>query len=300
MTGGGERTKPSPFEYLAPESLEEAVSILAEHADDAKVIAGGQSLIPLLALRLSSPSLLVDLNRISELEYLQDQGGRLEIGAMARHRSVESLSGLAARCPMVAEAVAMIGHVAIRNRGTVGGSLAHADPTAEWGALLLALGGEVEVTGPRGGRTIPAHELFVTHFTTTLEADEILTKVLLPIPKGPRAGSAFLELARRHGDFAVAGAAAVLELTEDGTIAHVRVALIGAGETPVRIRGVEELLQGEGPSDERLRQAAEAVAAEISPPSDVHGSSEDRRHFAQVLTRRALTRALDRAETGSE
>lgn len=296
----GRPTKPSPFEYAAPESLEEAISTLAEHADDAKLIAGGQSLIPLLAFRLSSPGFLVDLNRVSELEYLRDEGARLEIGAMARHRSVESLPALAGRCPMLAEALALIGHVAIRNRGTVGGSLAHADPTAEWGALLLALDGEVEATGPRGVRTISSDEFFITHFTTSLQADEILTKISLPLPNGPRVGSAFLELSRRHGDFAVAGAAAVLELAEDGTVARVRAVLIGARDTPIRIHATEDALLNERPSDERLRHAAEAVVSEIDPPSDVHGSSEDRRHLAQALMRRALMRTRDRAGAGGD
>jgi carbon-monoxide dehydrogenase medium subunit len=294
------RTKPSPFEYAAPETLEEAVSTLAQHADDSKLIAGGQSLVPLLALRLSSPSVLVDLNGVSELEYLRDEGARLEIGAMARHRAVELLPALVGRCPMLAEALALIGHVAIRNRGTVGGSLAHADPTAEWGALLLALDGEVEVTGPRGVRTISSNDFFITHFTTALEADEILTKISLSLPNGPRVGSAFLELSRRHGDFAIAGAAAVLEMAEDGTVARARAALIGARDTPLRARATEDALVNERPSDERLRHAADAVASEIDPPSDVHGSSEDRRHLSHALMRRALMRARDRAEAGGD
>jgi aerobic carbon-monoxide dehydrogenase medium subunit len=293
-------TKPSPFEYAAPESLEEAVSTLSEHADDGKIIAGGQSLIPLMAFRLSSPAVLVDLNRVSELEYLRDEGARLEIGAMARHRSVEAIPTLADRCPMLSEALALIGHVAIRNRGTVGGSLAHADPTAEWGALLLALDGEVEATGPRGVRTISCDEFFITHFTTALQADEIITRISLPLPTGPRVGSAFLELSRRHGDFAVAGAAAVLEMAEDGTVARARAALIGARDTPVRARSTEDALVNERPTDERLRHAAAAVASEIDPPSDVHGSSEDRRHLADVLMRRALMRARDRAGAGGD
>ena len=290
--------KPAPFEYAAPTRLDEAVAALAE-GEDAKVLAGGQSLVPLLAMRLATPALLVDLNRIPGLDEVRFEDGTLEMGAMTRERNVEELPGLAARCPMIAEAVALIGHVAIRNRGTVGGSLAHADPAAEWPALLLALDGEVEATGPAGTRTIGARDLFVTYFTTSLEPTEILTRVRLRLPP-PGAGSAFAEFSRRHGDFALAGAGAVLTLDADGTVADARLALIGVRETAVRAELAEELLRGERPTDEAIRAAAEAVDEALNPVSDVHASAEFRRHLAKVMARRALLAARARARGGGE
>jgi aerobic carbon-monoxide dehydrogenase medium subunit len=274
------------------------VAVLAEHPDEAKIIAGGQSLVPLMALRLSTPKILVDLNRVPGLDYLRDTEEGLEIGALARQAWLERRPGLAGRCPMITEALSLIGHVAIRNRGTVAGSLAHADPAAEWPAVLLALDGDVEATGPLGVRTISSPELFVTHFTTALAPDEVLTKIRLPIPSEGRVGSAFLELARRHGDFAMAGAAAVLKLADDGTVAEARVALFGVKDTAVRARLAEEALKGQRPTDDRLREAAEAIDADIAPTSDLHASSEDRRAMAKVLTRRTLARARERAEAG--
>src|SRR5581483_10916993 len=181
--------KPAPFEYERPESLGEAVGLLAEHGEEAKLLAGGQSLVPLLALRLASPSVLIDLNGVRELDHLRLEGDRLAIGAMTRHRDVEEMAELRTRCPMLVEGVSLIGHVTIRNRGTVGGSLAHADPAAEWPSLVLAL---------EGVRTIPAEEFFETYFTTALAPDEIVSEVRLRIPESPRVGSCFLELARRH------------------------------------------------------------------------------------------------------
>lgn len=290
--------KPAPFEYVAPTSLDEAVAALAG-GGDAKVLAGGQSLVPLLAMRLATPRLLVDLNRIPGLDEVRLEDGTLELGAMTRERTVEELPGLAARCPMVAEAVAAIGHVAIRNRGTVGGSLAHADPAAEWPALLLALDGEVEATGPAGTRTIAGRDLFVTYFTTSLEPTEILTRVRLRLPP-LGAGSAFVEFSRRHGDFALAGAGAMLALGPDGTVAEARVALIGVRDTAVRAERAEELLSGERPTDEAIRAAAEAVDEVLNPVSDVHASAGFRRHLAKVMARRALLAARARARGGGD
>jgi carbon-monoxide dehydrogenase medium subunit len=291
--------KPAPFEYAAPERLEEAVGLLAEHGEEAKVLAGGQSLLPLLAMRLATPALLVDLNRIRGLDEVRIEDGTLTIGALARERAVEELPGLADRAPIVAEAVALIGHVAIRNRGTVGGSIAHADPAAEWPALLLALDGEVEVVGPGGPRTIPAPELFETYFTTSLQPTEVIREVRVRLP-GPGAGSAFVEFARRHGDFALAGAGAVLELAPDGAVADVRVALIGVRDTAVRSGAAEAVLRGERPTDEAIRAAAAAVDADVAPLSDVHASAEFRRHLASVMARRALLAARARAGGGGE
>jgi len=285
--------KPAPFDYAAPRTLEEAVALLAEHGDEAKVIAGGQSLVPLLAFRLAAPGLLVDLNRVPELAGLRLEGDTLVAGAITRHRDVESLPGLTERCAMLADGVSVIGHVAIRNRGTVGGSVAHADPAAEWPSLLLALDGEVEARGPAGTRTIAAADLFETYFTTTLRPDEILTQVRLRLPNG-RVGSAYLELARRHGDFAIAGAGALLRLDGGGRIDDARVVLIGVADRAVRSNAAEGVLRGAEPGPEAFAEAAEAIDGEIDPVSDLHGSAEYRRIVATVLVRRALARALER------
>jgi carbon-monoxide dehydrogenase medium subunit len=291
--------KPAPFRYEAPTSLDDAVGLLARHGDEAKVLAGGQSLTPLLAFRLAAPSVLIDLNGVRELEHVRLEGDTLVLGALARHRTVEDMAELRTRCPMLAEGVSVIGHVAIRNRGTVGGSLAHADPAAEWPSLVLALDGEIDAQGPNGTRTIPAAGFFESYFTTTLAPDEIVREVRLHLPDGGRTGSTYLELARRHGDFALAGVGALLALGGDGTISDARVVLIGVRDTAVRSRAAEGVLRGTAPSEELFAEAAEAVDGEIDPVSDIHGSSGYRRHLAKVLVRRALGRARERAERGA-
>jgi aerobic carbon-monoxide dehydrogenase medium subunit len=287
--------KPAPFDYFAPESVEEVASLLSEHGDEAKILAGGQSLIPLLALRLASPTVIVDINRVNSLDYLRDGDGVLHVGALARHRAVERLEGLAERCPMLADAVGVVGHVAIRNRGTVVGSIAHADPAAEWPALALALDAEVDVVGSGGNRTIPADSLFTTYFTTTLEPEELVTEVRFSIPPGA-VGSSFVELARRHGDFAVAGVGALIDLSEAGTIQDARVVLIGVADTPLRIREAEQVLDDHEPVAASFQEAAEAVQRLIEPAGDIHGSADYRRAIAGVLTRRALAKATARAK----
>jgi aerobic carbon-monoxide dehydrogenase medium subunit len=291
--------KPAPFEYFSPTSVEELVSLLEQHGDEAKLLAGGQSLIALLALRLSTPSVLIDLNRVAELDYLSDDGTAMTVGALARHRAVEKQFGATDRCPMVSEAVALIGHVAIRNRGTVVGSLIHADPAAEWPALALALEGECDVVGPQGKRTIPAEELFVTYFTTTLSPDEVATEFRIKLPPA-RVGSSFMELSRRHGDFAIAGAGAVLGLDPLGRVDDARIVLIGVADTAMRIGQAEDVLVGREPSSEGLDEAAEIVGKSIDPAGDVHGSIEFRKHVTKVLTRRALEAAAGRARGGDE
>ncbi len=293
--------KPAAFEYFAPPTVDDATARLAEFGDEAKVIAGGQSLVPMMAFRLATPAVLVDLNRIDALEHARIDGDKLVLGAMARQRAVAELPGLRSRCAMVADGVGLIGHVAIRNRGTVGGSLAHADPAAEWPALLLALDGEVDVAAPGGGvRAIAAADLFETYFTTTLAGDEILTEVRLRLPSPSvegAVGSAFVEFAQRHGDFAIAGACALLSLADagHGVVDDARVALIGVGDRAVRAHAAEAVLRGREPSDGVIEEAARAVDPEIEPVSDVHGSSSFRRHLAQVVTRRALASARERA-----
>lgn len=285
--------KPPPFDYRAVGTVEEAVAALSEGGDGAKLLAGGQSLVPLLALRLVRPELVVDINGVRGLDYVELHDRRLRIGALARHRAVERDARVARRFPLVVEAVSKVGHVAIRNRGTVGGSLAHADPAAEWPALLLALDGEVEVAGPAGRRVISGEELFVSYLETSLDANEVLCEARFRLP-AMQVGTSFLEFARRDGDFAIVGVAAVLAL-EYGAVSHCRIALSGAGGTAVRARGAEERLAGGPPGDGEIEEAAALVAEEIGPPSDIHGSAEYRRKVARVLVRRALVTARERA-----
>jgi carbon-monoxide dehydrogenase medium subunit len=289
--------KPSQFEYFAPESLEEVVSLLEQYGDEAKILAGGQSLIPLLALRLAIPGVVIDVNRVASLDYIHDEGDVVRVGALTRHRAIEKHSDLAQRCPMISDAVSLVGHVAIRNRGTVGGSMAHADPASEWPAIALALDAEIDAVGPKGKRTIPADAFFLSFLMTALEPDEIATEIRFRIPPG-RVGSSFLELARRHGDFAVAGAGGLLGLSDDGSVKDARVVLIGVGATALRIDDAERALTGRPPDKEAFEDALKAVNDAIDPTGDVHGSAEFRRSIAGVLTRRSLQAAADRVEGG--
>ncbi len=289
--------KPGRFEYVAARSVAEAVDALGA-AEAGSVLAGGQSLVPLLNLRLARPDVIVDVNRIPELEAAGRGNGAARFGALYRQRWLESLSVPAESAPLLAEAAALIGHVPIRNRGTIGGSLAHADPASELPAALVALEGEVTVEGPAGARRIPASELFVGPLTTSIEPGELLTAVEVPAHvEGD--GAAFVEFARRHGDFAVAGVAVALHRDAGGACTRARAAGCGLGPTPVDLSGAVAGLVGQsGLDDDRLRELAAAVAAGVDPPDDVHGSSDYRRELAQVLLVRGLRTAWARAERG--
>jgi carbon-monoxide dehydrogenase medium subunit len=286
--------KAAPFSYVAPESVEETISVLAEHGDDAKVLAGGQSLMPLMALRLAAPAVVVDVNRLPGLDRIERGPDGLRLGALVRHRDIERLADLADDCPLLADAVPLIGHVAIRNRGTVVGSLAHADPAAEWPAVALALDGRVTAVGARGTRQIDASAFFASYLTNTLEPDELATHVEVRLGNGT-AGSSFVELARRYGDFGLCGVAAVLRMSPAGTVADARVVVSGCGPTPIRIAECEPLLTGQHPSADLFEAAAEVVFESVDPPGDIHGSAEYRRHVTRVVARRALERASTRA-----
>jgi len=282
--------KPPRFTYHDPIALPDALRLLSQLGAESKVLAGGQSLIPLLNMRMAHPKHLIDLNRITELAYLSERDGGVAVGAMTRHRAVERSTLVRERCPLLAQAVAQIGHLQIRSRGTVGGSIAHADPAAELPAVLAALGGHVTLVGPAGQRVVEPGELFVTYLTTCAAPDELLTEVWFPaIP--PRTGQVWLELARRHGDYALVGLGASLTLAPDGTIADARLGLTGVGPTPVRARSVEERLRGERPSPGLFTEAGRLVAIEVEPDSDIHASAEYRRHVAGILALRALERA---------
>lgn len=286
--------KPPPFAYAAPDTLQEAVALKAEHGDEALLLAGGQSLVPLLALRLASPSLVVDLNRVDELAYIREEAGWVSVGSMARQRAVEHSTGLLEQLPVLADALPLIGHRAIRNRGTVGGSIAHGDPAAEWPALALALGATMEVIGPNGSRTLDAGEFFLGPFTSALEPNEILREVRFRLPERGT-GSAFVEHARRYGDFALAGVAALVGMDRDRQVSRAAIALLGVGGTPVRATEAERELEGHPLSDDRIGAAIDACRVAAQPHSDVHGSGAYRRHLVGVLVGRALRLAGARA-----
>jgi carbon-monoxide dehydrogenase medium subunit len=282
------------FAYAAPETLEEALALKAAHGEEALFLAGGQSLVPLLALRLASPALLVDLNRVVELEYIREEQGWVHIGAMTRHCAVEQTTELCERLPLLTDALPLIGHRAIRNRGTVGGTVAHADPAGEWPTLALALDGMMVINGPRGARTVGADGFFEGPFSTALAPDEILQEIRVRLPQGA-VGTAFIEFARRHGDFGLAGVAAVLAVDADERVSSARIALLGVGGTPARAKDAERALEGRALTQESMRAAAAACREAVQPPTDVHGSAAYRRHLLGVLVGRTLGLAGERA-----
>jgi len=287
--------KPPKFDYHAPTTVEEAVALLGRYGGDAKVLAGGQSLMPLLNFRLSRPAALVDLNRIAALAYLREENGHLAFGAMTRQRTIEFSPLVASRLPLLVEATRWVGHLPIRSRGTIGGSIAHADPSAEYPAVLAALDGQVRVRGERGERTLKASELFQTYLTTSLQPDEILTEVRLPVmPAG--AGHAFEEFSRRHGDFAIVGVAAMVVL-EGARCREARLATAGTGPVPIRLGAAEEILVRDGVGEAAMAAAAARAGELVNPDSDIHASSAYRRNLTRVLTARALVRAVARARS---
>ncbi len=287
--------KPPSFDYLAPRSLKEALSQLAEHGADAKVLAGGQSLIPLLNFRLAQPAVLIDLNRVGA-DSIAVEGELLRIGAMVRQRALERFDGLERVAPLLADAMPLIAHPQIRNRGTVGGSLAHADPASELPVAALALGARLVVeSAARGRRTIEAESFFESLMTTALAEDEILVEVEVPVRR-PGWGWSFREVARRHGDYAHAGVAVGVELAGGGTVAEARIVFLSAGDTPRPAARAAALMVGERPGAELFEAVAAAADGEIEPTGDIHATEAFKRHLARVLTRRALETALTRAE----
>lgn len=292
--------KPPPFDYEAPTSLAEAVSLLADPERDSVVLAGGQSLMPMLNLRLARPDLLVDLRRIDGLDGIRRDGDRLVIGAMATKRAAERSALVREHHPLLHAATLEVGHPQIRNRGTVGGSFAHGDPAAEYPAVAVTVGAEMSIVGPGGARRVSAADFYHGHLTTALEEGEILTEVSLPVME-PRSGDvrsgwAFREISRRHGDFALVGISITLKLDAADRIRDARLVLFGVDDTPLRVTDAEELLDGRAPDATVLAEAARVVEAAIDgAPSDVHGSAEYRRHLAGVLTVRGLEQAVSRA-----
>jgi len=282
------------FEYHSPDTIDEVLALLAEHGDEAKVMAGGQSLVPLLAMRLARPTHVVDVNRVGGMSEISEQGDEIHFGALVRERAAERSSVVADRLPLLAEALPYIGHVAIRSRGTIGGTVAHADASAEIPCVLQALEGSVVARSARGERTIAAADFFQGHFTTALDDDECVVEVRFPVSNGS-AGYAFQEVARRHGDFALVGVAAKVALDGDGRVADSRITVMGVADVPHRASTAEAELLGAEPTPETLAAVAQTATADLSPGSDVHGSAAYRRHLAAVTVRRTLTTAAERA-----
>lgn len=289
--------KPVSFKYSAPGSLAEAAEVLARYGTDAKVLAGGQSLAPLLNMRLARPSVLVDINRISELSYIRASDGGIAIGATTRQCQLETDPLVVERVPALKAVVKWIGHPQIRNRGTVVGSLAHADPAAELPAAALAFEAELTALGPNGTRQLSPDDLYLGYLFTSLEPDELLTEVRFPpLPAG--AGWSLQEVSRRHGDFALAGVITVLTLGGE-QIGEARVAHFGLGGRAVRLPEVEGMLRGATPTEELFEAAAAQASSALEADGDIHASAEYRRSIAGVITRRALREALERARRGA-
>ena len=290
--------KPPPFEYVAPSTLLEALDALGETGVDAKAIAGGQSLVPMMNFRLARPERLVDLNSVPGISQLRKESGALRIGAMTRQAAVERSATVARHWPLLRQVLPFVAHPQIRNRGTIGGSIAHADPGAEICTALLAYDGFVEVASTRGTRVIAAEDLFLGQFVTSLEHDELITGVVLPAqPNFTR--TAFHEVARRHGDFALAGAAAVVTTDEAGRCTRAALALLGVAPTPVRATEAEELLVGSSFTPARLAEVVEAASAGLNPASDVHGSAAYRVKALREMVRRSVSDAFGNVADGA-
>ena len=287
--------KPPSFKYFAAQNVEEVIALLAEHGDEARVLAGGQSLVQEMNARRTRPRVLVDLNRVPGLDFVQNANGSLLLGSMTRTSTVERDAPIAVSLPLLAEAAARVGHVAVRNRGTVGGNVAHADPAANLPPVMLVLDAEFTVRSENGERVVAAADFFKGAHITALEPTEFLTDLRLAKPP-PGAGSAFVEISRRVRGWGLGGVAAVVSLADDGTVANARIGLSGMAQTALRANEAEDAMRGRNPSVETWTAAAEAAVRTLNPPADIHASSEYRRHLAGALVRRALAVAGARAE----
>ncbi|MFQ5675872.1 MAG: FAD binding domain-containing protein [bacterium] len=288
--------KPAAFKYFSPQTVEEALVHLAEYGDDAKILAGGQSLVPTMNFRLAQPSVLIDLNRIEELFYIKKNSAGLKIGAMTRQRAVERSESILKHAPLIHETMPHIAHPQIRNRGTVGGSLAHADPAAELPAVMIAVDAQFKLRRQKADRTVPAQDFFIDLFYTALEPDEMLAEIRVPaMPEN--SGWAFREVARRHGDFALVGVAAVVTLDAKSQCQQAKIVLLSVGNAPVEAAQAEQALIGQKPTPAAIRAAAEISGEkDIDPPGDMHASVAYRRHLAKVLTEQALKAAFEKAK----
>lgn len=289
--------KPAPFAYFAPPDLEAALALLQEHGYDGKILAGGQSLIPAMNFRLAQPAVLIDINKLHTLSYVEpDAQGGLRIGALTRQRTLERSAQVAAQAPLLHATMPHIAHVQIRNRGTIGGSLAHADPAAELPAIMVALDARFRLQSTRGNRWVRAADFYVGLFATALEPDELLAEITIP-PLPPRTGWAIQELARRHGDYAIVGVAATLTLDEAGLCRAAQLVYLSVGEGPTVAHGAVAALRGQAPAPGVIAEAARIAAHEIEPLGDIHATPAYRRQLIDVLGRRALTEATRRAQS---
>jgi aerobic carbon-monoxide dehydrogenase medium subunit len=277
---------PAAFDYIAVKSVPDAVAELVKHGDEAKLLAGGHSLIPLMKLRLATPSFVVDIGPVKDLNYIRRSDGEIAIGALTTHHDIEFSDLVKAQLPVLASAAGQIGDPQVRNRGTIGGAAAHADPSGDFPACLRALDAEFEAAGPRGRRVIKAKDFFVDTFTTALQPDEVLTEIRVPVPPADTRGT-YLKFSRRSQDWAIVAVAAQVTI-KDRKFQDVRIGLTSMGGTPVRATAVEEALRGERADENTIRAAAEKAAVGTNPPADLNGSPDYRRHLATVLTRRAL------------
>ncbi|WP_315834158.1 xanthine dehydrogenase family protein subunit M [Bradyrhizobium prioriisuperbiae] len=286
--------KPAPFKYIVAHSVEEAVALKVEHGSDACFLAGGQSLVPALNFRLAQPAVLIDINTVADCDGVSVRDGKVSVGALTRYRVLQRNPGIAQHAPLIAEALPHIAHPQVRNRGTIGGNLSHADPASELPAIMLASGARMRVRSSAGERWIDARMFFVGALCTALEAHEMLVEVELPAT-APRCGTAFMEIARRRGDFAIMGIAATLTLADDGSCAAARLAYCGAGDGPVLAAAAASILIGGRVGENDIAAAAEEAAREVDPFGSIHASKDYQRHLAGVLTRRALNIAIERA-----
>lgn len=289
--------KPAPFEYYCPTTKAAAFSLLQQHGEEAKLLAGGQSLVPMLNFRLARPQVLIDINRVQELVFLEESDNGLRIGALVRHRTLEMSPLVQNKCPLLSHAAGLIGHVTIRNRGTFGGSLAHADPSAELPLVLAALEGHIVVESSEGRRIVSPSEFFVSYLTTALQRTEILTEIWIPA-LGPRTGWGFQELALQHGAFAMVASAAILSMDKDDVCSEARLVLGNVASTPVRATASENHLKGKSLTPKVLREAAEKVIEVVEATGDIHASAEYRTEMAKVFARRALQDAYHRLGQG--
>lgn len=285
---------PPAFEYLRPKTVPEAVAMLQQHGDDAKILSGGQSLIPMMKLRLARPSHLIDITRVNGLSYIKEEGGFLKIGGLTRESELEASDLIRKKYPLLLDTATVIADPQVRNMATVGGNLAHGDPANDHPATMMALRAQVVATGAKGERVIPIDDFFVTLFTTTLQHDEILTEIRVPVPP-PKSSGAYFKLERKVGDFATAATAVQLTLDDKGAVQQIGIGLTNAGPTPIRAKAAEDALRGKKPDAALINQASQLAMDSADPSADLRGPAEYKKGLIKELTKRALTRALERA-----
>ena len=285
---------PQSFEYFRPETVSEAIALLQEHGDGAKILSGGQSLIPMMKVRLARPEYIVDINRLANLQYVREEGGFLKIGGLTREADLEASGLIRSKYPIILDTAASIADPQVRNMATVGGNLAHGDPANDHPATMLALGATVIATGQRGERTIPINDFFLSVFTTALEHDEILTEIRIPIPPSG-SGGAYFKLERKVGDFATVGVAAQVTVDGAGVCRRAGIGLTNVGATPIKATRAEDFLVGKAIDGNRISQAAQLAAEDAQPSSDLRGPAEYKASMVRELTKRALVKARERA-----